>query len=225
MFDLLPGTLFWVKDIHGRILHANQQFVRHVGAKSLKQILGQTDIEFSPPHIAQQFLEDDKRVVQTGESITDRLELNQQHDGDLTWFTTSKRPLYDQLGEVVGSYGISSYLDNSALVLTEIKAINAPVEFIRNNYAQNISIEEIAESAHLSVSALERRFQKHLHRTPNQYLVDVRLQNARKLLVESDLPIGLLANRCGFQDSSYFSRRFKRKFGILPSQFRRVHQS
>jgi len=99
MYDLLPDVLFWLKDHQGVFVHANQSFVEHVGMANLAQILGKTDYDFSPPHIAKQFVEDDKRVLK-GEQVTDRLEMNLTGQGGLAWFTTSKRPLLNQGGVI-----------------------------------------------------------------------------------------------------------------------------
>ena len=84
----------------------------------------------------------------------------------------------------------------------------------------NFKSDELAELAHLSVSALERRFKKHLAKTPNQFINEVRLENARKLLIETQLPISQVAYQCGFSAPSYFSKQFRRLFGEIPSQMR-----
>ena len=93
-FDLLPDILFWVKDTDSRILHCNQHFIEHQGYKTLEQILLKTDFDFSPKHLAFQYVNDDKRVME-GYIVTDRLELNQTQQGELGWFSTSKHALKD----------------------------------------------------------------------------------------------------------------------------------
>ncbi|NUZ12785.1 AraC family transcriptional regulator [Pseudoalteromonas sp. McH1-7] len=219
-FDLIPDILFWVKDTDSRIVHANQQFVEHQGYKALEQILYKTDFDFSPPHLAFQYVNDDKRVME-GYIVTDRLELNQTSSGDLAWFSTSKHVLLDENGNTLGTYGVTRHLEKTSKALSHVRAIEAPVEFIRTNYHRHICIEELADVAHLSVSALERRFKKHLAKTPNQFINEVRLENARKLLVETRLPVSQVAYQCGFSEPSYFSKQFRRLFGDIPSQLRK----
>jgi len=104
--------------------------------------------------------------------------------------------------------------------LSSIDAIKAPVEYVRKNYHTDIAVHELADLAFLSVSALERRFKKYLAKTPKQFINEIRLENARRLLIETKLPIMEIAFRCGFSEHSYFSRQFKTLFGILPSQIR-----
>ncbi|CAH9050511.1 HTH-type transcriptional activator RhaS [Pseudoalteromonas sp. CIP111854] len=219
-FDLIPDILFWVKDTDSKIVYANQHFVEHQGYKTLEQILLKTDFDFSPQHLAFQYVNDDKRVMD-GFMVTDRFELNQTSSGDLAWFSTSKKVLLDTQNKIIGTYGVTRHLTKTSQALSHVRAIEAPVEYIRAHYHRHISIEELAQLAHLSVSALERRFKKHLAKTPNQFINEIRLENARKLLVETRLPVSQVAYQCGFSEPSYFSKQFRRLFGEIPSQLRK----
>ncbi len=218
MYDLMPDILFWAKDDRGRIMHANRFFLEHIGVRSLSQAIGLTDFDFASRSLAKQYVEDDKRVLK-GEMVTDRLEMNSVA-GEIAWFSTTKRPLLNHQGEIIGSYGITRHLEKTSIALTRVEALKVPVNYIRMNYMEPIRLDVLAKVSHLSISALERRFKKFLSKTPKQYITDVRLEHARRLLIETTLPIALVAEQSGFVDASYFSRRFKRKFAVLPSQFR-----
>jgi AraC-like DNA-binding protein len=224
MYDVLPDVLFWIKNHHGQIMHANKFFLEHIGVRTLEQALGLTDYDFAPRQLAKQYVEDDKRVLK-GELVTDRLEMNSVGSGDMAWFTTTKRPLLNSGGDIIGSYGITRHLEKTSIALSGIEALKTPVNYIRKNYMRPISLGVLADVSHLSISALERRFKKFLSKTPKQYIIDVRLEHARRLLVETTLPIALVAEQSGFVDASYFSRRFKRKFALLPSEFRAEHRA
>jgi len=223
MYDLLPEILFWVKNRHGQIIHANKAFLEHIGGRSLEQTIGLYDHDFAPAHIAKQFIEDDKRVIK-GEAVTDRLEMNIIGTADIGWFSTSKRPLLDATGRIVGSFGVSRHLEKTSIALSGIEALKIPVSYIRKHFMRPITLHELAEVSHLSISALERRFKKYLSKTPKQFITDIRLENARRQLVETTAPIAVIADQSGFSDPSYFSRRFQRKFAQLPSDFRLEHQ-
>jgi len=218
-FDLMPDILFWIKDSTGRFAYCNQNFLLHNGYTHVDQVIGKTDYDFSPAHIAHQFVNDDHLVMQ-GQFITDRLELNHIASGELGWFLTSKRMLSSSSGEILGTYGITRHLQATSKTLSHVDALDQPVSYIQRNYSREITIEQLADMTHLSVSALERRFKKYMKKTPNQYINEVRLENAKRLLVETTLPIADIAYQCGFADASYFSRKFKRLFGELPSQCR-----
>ena len=224
MFDLLPGVLFWIKDKDHNFIHANQAFIKHKGVKGIEQIRGKTDHDFSPNHLAKQFIRDDEKIL-TGQQVTERLEMNMTESGDTAWYSTSKRAITNGNGEIIGSYGITRHLQKQAMALSGVEAIKVPVDYIRANFQKNFTIEELAEIAHLSVSALERRFKKYLTKTPKQFINEVRLENARKLLVESNIAISQVGDQTGFTDHSYFSKQFRLFFGELPSDFRNNYRS
>nr|WP_283105617.1 helix-turn-helix domain-containing protein [Shewanella kaireitica] len=221
-FDLMPDILFWVKDSDSRFIYANQYFLEHVGVQTQAQIYHCNDFDFSEPHIARQFINDDQKVMR-GNRVNDRLEMNRLKGQEVAWFITSKRPVMNDAGEVIGSYGISRHLQKTSLTLSSMDALKVPVAFIKENYMQPITLTELAQTAHLSISALERRFTKHLGQTPKQFINEVRLENARRLLIETNESIANIAQETGFNDHSYFSRQFQRLFGKSPSLFRREH--
>jgi transcriptional regulator GlxA family with amidase domain len=84
---------------------------------------------------------------------------------------------------------------------------------------QEISLDEVAERVGVSRRQMERLFAHHVGRTPKRYLIDLRLQRARALLAETDLPVGEVALACGFASSTQFSRRFRERFGTSPHAF------
>jgi len=223
-FDLLSDMLFWVKDSESRIVYANHHFLEHIGMKTLDQVIGLNDYNFAPRHIAEQFLADDQRVMK-GEPVDERLEINILKSGETCWFSTSKRPLYDTEGHIIGSYGISRHLEKTSIALDALERLKAPIDYIRTNYMNQISVSELAAISNLSVSALERRFGAYLSKTPKQFIAEVRLENARRLLAETSLPISSVALQTGFTDPSYFSRLFCKQFDESPSEFRKRSQA
>jgi len=223
MFDLLPDIIFWIKDKEHRFIYANQSFILNAGLKNLEQMVGKTDYDISPVHIARQFFSDDNKII-NGQHVTERLEINMTQTGDSAWFSTSKRPIVNEFNEIIGSYGITRHLQKQAQVISGVDAIKVPVDFIREHYQEDFTIDDLAKVAHLSVSALERRFRKYLSKTPKQFINEVRLENAQKLLVETNIPISQVCVEVGFSDHSYFSKQFRSFFDELPSDFRNNHQ-
>ncbi|MFC3120698.1 AraC family transcriptional regulator [Agaribacter flavus] len=221
MFDLLPGVFFWIKDHQGCFMHVNQALIAHTGGKNKSAFLGKQDKAFFPPHLAKQYMNDDKRVM-SGEHISNRLELNMLKNGDMAWFSTSKRPLFNKDEKIIGTYGYTFPLEQSH-ILSHADLLKQPISFIKENFQREFTIEELAQKCFLSVSALERRFKKHLSKTPKQFINEYRLEKARRLLIESSLPIAEVAEDCGFHDHSYFSKQFAKMFGMLPSACRQMH--
>lgn len=219
IFELIPDILFWIKDTDSRVVYANDLFVEHLGYTSKSQVYGKTDNDFFPPHIARQYITDDQRLLQ-GELVTSRMEMNISKEGELGWFSTSKRPLTNSDGDIIGSYGITRHFQKSSQALSTFESIRVPLEYIRKNFHKHISLDELASLAHLSVSALERRFKKHLSKTPTRIINEIRLESARLMIMESDMPISEIAFSTGFGDHSYFTKQFKTFFGIHPSKMR-----
>jgi transcriptional regulator GlxA family with amidase domain len=115
-------------------------------------------------------------------------------------------------------------LSKASQALSSIDAIKAPVEYVYENFHPDLKIENLAKFAFIPVSALERRFKKYLSKTPKQFINDIRLENACRMLNETRLPIADVAYRCGFSEHRYFSRQFRLIFGTLPSQLRESMQ-
>ena len=221
MFDLMSDVIFWVKDINGCVVHCNKAYVDLTRFKSTSSVIGKSDMELYPHYIARHFILDDKRVLQ-GQFITNRLEMNLQKSRELIWFNTSKRPLKDDKGAIVGTYGIARNLQETVKAISSIDKIKEPVEYINAHFDKDITVQCLAEIACLSISALERRFKKYLDKTPKQYVREVRLENARRLLLESQLSVSEVAYRSGFACHSYFSKHFKQMFGELPTAYRQM---
>ncbi len=91
---------------------------------------------------------------------------------------------------------------------------------LNENLAQKHSIESLANIACLSPSHFKSLFKQHFRLTPMQYLTRLRMEKAMGLMRHTDLPIYMIAEACGYQDVSAFSRRFLLSFQQSPSQYR-----
>ena len=90
------------------------------------------------------------------------------------------------------------------------------------NYTQEITLEEIATIANLSITSFCRYFKMMTHKTYFDFLIEVRLSHACRALVEDQLPIEIIYNECGFNNSSNFYRHFKRTKGVSPLEYKRI---
>lgn len=103
--------------------------------------------------------------------------------------------------------------------------INDPIAYtlkiIEDAPHQNWSVIDLAKKANTSESTFYRYFKKHLNTTPNQYLWDIKLEHAKKLLRDNtDLNISQIGYKVGIQNPFYFSKIFKQHTGISPKQYR-----
>lgn len=97
------------------------------------------------------------------------------------------------------------------------RALCALKQFIDTRYAEPIGYPEFQRLTRLSASHLCRAFTHWLGRTPTAYLNDLRLQRARRLLLQSTMSVKEVATAVGILDTNYFARSFRRKFGTSPS--------
>ena len=100
------------------------------------------------------------------------------------------------------------------------KGLIAAVSAMEKAIAEPLSREEIAAVAGLSGRQLERMFRMQMHTTVAAHYLHVRLEQARRLLIETPLSVAEAGMACGFVSTSHFSRSFKRQYGVSPSALR-----
>ena len=94
------------------------------------------------------------------------------------------------------------------------------INFLKNNLHEQISLKQVADIACMTEQSLCRYFKKRTKMSFSQYLLDLRMANARKILVELDKPISDIAYLCGYNSSSHFCKVFRDFTGQSPYQYR-----
>lgn len=98
------------------------------------------------------------------------------------------------------------------------------IAFIQENYAEKLTLEEIANSAAVSTRECLRCFKAAIHQSPMDYLIEYRVRSAKKLLETTELSITDIALQCGFNSNSYFTKLFHRICGKTPNAYRKELQ-
>ncbi|PWJ51845.1 helix-turn-helix transcriptional regulator [Faecalicatena contorta] len=93
-------------------------------------------------------------------------------------------------------------------------------EYIHTHYMDELTVSLLAQQNGVNENRLFYVFQKYAGMGPGDYLRSYRLNRAKDLLVTSSIPIGIIAAQTGYPDALYFSRIFKKHFGVSPSKFR-----
>lgn len=93
-------------------------------------------------------------------------------------------------------------------------------QIMEENFRYNLSLENFAELCHRSLSSFKRDFIKHFNESPGKWLLTKRLEYSAILLRNNTMNISQIVFECGFENLSHFSRTFKEKFGMSPTQFR-----
>jgi AraC-like DNA-binding protein len=95
------------------------------------------------------------------------------------------------------------------------------MRYLRDHAARTVSVDEVARHVAMSPSHFAHRFRAVARTSPMRYLKQVRLQNARALLVADGLRVNEAAARVGYESASHFTRDFKSYFGAAPAEYQR----
>jgi len=94
------------------------------------------------------------------------------------------------------------------------------IEMMEANFSEPLALLDVARLAGLSRRQIERLFRRNLGRSPARYYLEIRLDRARHLLIQSDVPIVEVAVACGFVSASHFSKCYRELYGRSPQQER-----
>ena len=94
------------------------------------------------------------------------------------------------------------------------------VSYIQQNFTGKILLKEFGKQFHLSEKYISRYFKEHFHITISQYVTYLRLEHAKQLLQDTDIPVTEVAMQSGYQNVSYFIRSFKKTYGMSPLKYR-----
>jgi PAS domain S-box-containing protein len=220
LFDHLPRVYLYVKDRAHRFVKVNRGLLELLGLRSESEILGKTDLDITAPVLAEQYLEEDRRVMESRQPLPRQAWLVPGADGIPRWFISTKLPLFDRAGEVIGLAGVMQPYDQAGEAPGEYRRLTPAIEFVLSHYGEPLTLEQIASKAHLSISQLRREFQRLFGLTPGDYLLKVRLLMARRALEQTGKPVGIIAQECGFYDQSHFTRAFGKATGLRPLEYR-----
>ena len=153
LFDCVPGAFFFVKDRESRFMAGGRSFAQTLGEGSIEAMIGKTDYDYSPDFLADGFYADDQRVIRTGQAIYNNIELVPSADGSLDWLCTTKVPLFDNEGAVVGLAGVARIIRDSDAVYSEHPEMHRIVDYVRAHYREKLSVGDMAKVGEISVSS------------------------------------------------------------------------
>lgn len=223
MFDHLPDVFMFAKDSAGQFMAANTAFCRRYGLNQEHELVGEADEKFVPIEVAEAYREDDRRVIRSGKPILERLELFYDEQHQLDWFVTTKLPLRDRRGKIVGVMGMIRR-DQRRLAQHDMLEVSAAIDFAREHRHEVATIADLAKSIHMSERQLQRRLHSALGMSPSELLMRARIQSAAEELVATSKPIMDVALDHGFCDQSAFTLQFRKRTGFPPREFRLLQQ-
>ena len=98
------------------------------------------------------------------------------------------------------------------------------LEYFDNNYMNNVSLDDMSRNMYLSSVYISKVFKEKTGESPINYLINLRLEKAKDLLISTESPIKSIAQSVGYNDAYYFSKLFKKYYGDSPCKFRAINK-
>lgn len=114
---------------------------------------------------------------------------------------------------------VNKTLSTGATTFDPLKMV---MQYIGDNIGSDLSRQQIAQHVHISESHLSHLFQKKTGQSLSNYIIEQRMILAKTMLLETQMPIGLVAIKCGYNHFSYFVRAFKKIYGVSPLVYRNL---
>ncbi len=223
LFEGLPDVYLFAKDLKGRFTFANSGFVEKCGLRKAEELIGLTDFDVFPQYLSEQYIRDDKRVMQSGKPLLNVVELVINPGRSLDWHSTNKVPVCGDDSRVIGLVGITRDFKKMNTGFPNFMGMGKIIDYVMGNYTASINIHKLASLASLSVSQFERKFKTLFGVSPSKYITMVRIQAACQALAGTEASISRIAVENGFYDLSHFNRQFRMQTGLSPSAYRKKY--
>ncbi len=184
--DNIPDIIYF-KDSQSRITRTNRAFALRIGAKDTKELIGKSDFDFFPSDQAEIKFQQEQEIIKTGQPILNLEEL----DGIDRWALTTKMPLRDETGAVIGTFGISHDI----------------TELVKAKWAAEASVEEAdkaralaeierakAEKAHYEVEIANQTLGAQMWQTAGQALLNEKMRGEQDIPTLANNVINQLCN-------------------------------
>jgi len=178
LMDNIPDSIYF-KDRQCRLTRINRKMMRDLNLEEMSQALGKTDVDLFGEEFGRKTLTQDQRIMTTGEPIIGLIESRQLGDGQINWTSTSKVPLRDASGQIVGLVGATR----------EINEVKQAEEETRKRLAETTALHKVAEiiNATLDLKEVFQRVVEELSNTFGYRLVDIYLLEEDELRLRANV--------------------------------------
>jgi PAS domain S-box-containing protein len=150
LIDTVPDCIY-AKDTEGRFIIHNIAVEHKLGIEKSEQIIGKTDFDFYSPELAARYYDDDRAVIESGQPLLDREEPTVDAAGNQRWTSTTKVPLRDVQGKVIGTVGMGHDITERKQATEELKKSEEKYRSIFEN-VQDMYYETLFDGTILEVS-------------------------------------------------------------------------
>ena len=100
---------------------------------------------------------------------------------------------------------------------------SVPIAYMKRHLKKGLTLRELAHACNSSISSLESKFKSVYGVSLYQYYIDLRMEEAKRLLAKTSYTVTEIAMRCGYENLFYFCNVFKKQVGMTPTEYRRLH--
>ena len=184
------------------------------------EVVGMLPHDYLPPDVADKYLADDRRVMQTRLPLVNMIEVWFNEHGLRDWVVTDKYPLRDSRGRVLGIIGTLRSFEARRQQMAYLGPVGAAADFIRDHLGEPLRLAQIAGTVGYSERQLERLFRRAFGMTVRQFVIQSRVYAAARELTRTDRTVTEIAQRFGFCDASAFGHAFRATTGHAPRAYR-----
>ena len=224
LIDTLPDACFYMKDLDCRIMALNRRNCEVCNIKNELDVIGMRSDEVFTPTEAESFMDLDREVQKTRKPALNRIE-TRPADKSQAFTISSVYPVKNGAGDIIGTMRLYRIVTSHSTLPEWHGRLKSVVSYIQAHYTEDISLARLAKMTGSSVSQFKRIFTKTLEMSPGRYIMNTRLNAARKLLETTDRLLSDIAQESGFYDQSHMTRAFKAIRHITPGRYRREHRA
>ena len=143
LMDSIPDSIYF-KDLESRFIRINPAAAKWYGVEDPDEVIGKSDFELFTQEHAQPAYDDEQEIIRTGTPILHKEEKETWPDGRVTWVDTSKMPLHDENGQIIGTFGISRDITAAKIAERELRAAKETAEAAsraKSEFVANMSHE------------------------------------------------------------------------------------
>lgn len=223
LYYVEPGDVILLKpgELHRTTYHASPVSERVVINFDDEALLAMTEV-CGEENVAYLFRSSKISVPHASRAWAEELILKMEYEeaGQDSFSPLMKRELFYEL-LVYLSRCQETKADHGKLEVAE-ETIEAAARYIYENYQSTVTLEEVAALSHMSPAYFSRKFKMVTGFGYKEYLTNLRIREASRLLLNSDCTVTEIAERCGFGDANYFGDAFRKVKGVSPRAFRKM---
>jgi AraC-like DNA-binding protein len=222
LLDHLENVFFWIKDSKGAYRWINMVMIVERGLRSRAEMIGKTDFDYFEAELANQYRLDDEYVL-AGNAIRGRIEevvINHVS----SWYSTTKFPLRDRRGRVVGTAGLATPIRKPSREAGHGSPLVLAIQHMGRHFREPVKNAVLARICGMSPGNFQRRFRASYHCTPHTYLRELRVRMSCQDLVHSERSLAAIADEHGFADQSHFTKEFRKFMAETPRAYRARYQ-